>query len=290
MLKMFFVYVLTTALQVLRATAQYDGSCGKTEIKPILSNTDRIVGGQEAVAGSWPWAASINLNAPILSHFCGDALISDRHVLTAAHCVTTKISSEVRVHLGSHAHNRMDKGEQAIEAEEICATKGYHGQDENDIAIIRLKKPVKMSATVKPVCLPRSGEELPDKTELFAMGWGRTDHAGSKKPVYMKQMSTKSIANKRCLDYFNKTADPRILCTSTDVASTSHGDSGGPVVGLGNGTTWTLYGIVSDGPHLGGFEHLPLINTKVSHFINDFISTYLNSQGKSEKKKICDLA
>lgn len=284
------VCVLVATLQVLQAMAHYNGSCGRPDIEPILLETDRVVGGQQAVAGSWPWTASINLNAPVLSHFCAGALISDRHVLTAAHCVTTKLSSEVRVHLGSHDRKRMDKGEQAIEAEEICSFKRYReGEDENDIAIIRLKKAVKMSTTIQPACLPKNAEELPDNTELFAVGWGQTDHADSKKPVYLKQLSTRSISNSRCLDYFNNTADPRILCSATDAGSTSHGDSGGPVMGLGNGRTWTLYGIVSDGPHIGGFEHLPLINTKVSHFIDEFIHPYLSSKSKSERKKICDL-
>lgn len=51
--------------------------CGR----PIL---DRIVGGQNAVAGHWPWQVSLHIG-PI--YMCGGSLISDRWIVTAAHCI-----------------------------------------------------------------------------------------------------------------------------------------------------------------------------------------------------------
>jgi len=46
----------------------------------------RIVGGDEADVGEYAWHAAIALDGVF---FCGGALIADRFVITAAHCIMT---------------------------------------------------------------------------------------------------------------------------------------------------------------------------------------------------------
>ena len=48
----------------------------------------RIIGGQNSMEGKWPWIAhlSVLLNNGSEQFHCGGVLISDNHVLTAAHC------------------------------------------------------------------------------------------------------------------------------------------------------------------------------------------------------------
>lgn len=48
----------------------------------------RIISGEKAKLGQFPWQAALNLIfANGESHFCGGSLISPKWVMTAAHCV-----------------------------------------------------------------------------------------------------------------------------------------------------------------------------------------------------------
>lgn len=50
----------------------------------------RVVGGEKAQRGKYPWMAAILRDRT--DQFCGGALISDRHILTASHCVDKYVS------------------------------------------------------------------------------------------------------------------------------------------------------------------------------------------------------
>lgn len=243
----------------------------------------------DADHGVWPWMAALHLNAPSQSHFCDGILIGNRHVLTAAHCLHDKLSSEVRVHLGSHFTNLRLPGEQVIVASEICLPKQYQtGQEMYDIGLIKLKEEVSFSRTVQPICLPGNNEELPDNSQLFTAGWGSKPHCSNcSRAKTLKQMTTHSIANHRCLDYFNKTADPTILCTTVQQVPSVFGDTGSPVVAYCPPLYWVVYGVVSDGPRLEDFEHLPLIATKVSRYMEEFIQPYLDATTSAQVRRLC---
>lgn len=61
----------------------------------------RIVGGTPAKLGSFPWMALIGYSNDLgeTSFKCGGSLITKKHVLTAAHCLKSDLSS---VRLGEH--------------------------------------------------------------------------------------------------------------------------------------------------------------------------------------------
>ncbi|KAG8437801.1 hypothetical protein GDO86_008491 [Hymenochirus boettgeri] len=61
--------------------------CGAPSIKPVISGYARIVNGENAVSGSWPWQVSLQDRTGF--HFCGGSLVSNLWVVTAAHCGVT---------------------------------------------------------------------------------------------------------------------------------------------------------------------------------------------------------
>lgn len=48
---------------------------------------ERIIGGAEAYAGQWPWAAAIYLTTSNGNYFCVGAVLSNQYLLTAGQCV-----------------------------------------------------------------------------------------------------------------------------------------------------------------------------------------------------------
>ena len=64
------------------------GQCG-------VNLSARIVGGTEAPKGAWPWQAQIRSTSG--SPFCGGTLVHPQWVVTAAHCVSGRTASSIRV-------------------------------------------------------------------------------------------------------------------------------------------------------------------------------------------------
>ncbi|XP_021239212.1 serine protease 27-like, partial [Numida meleagris] len=54
-------------------------ACGR----PMAVGSRRNVGGEDAVAGQWPWQGSLLRDG---THICGVSLVAPQWVLTAAHC------------------------------------------------------------------------------------------------------------------------------------------------------------------------------------------------------------
>lgn len=250
------------------------GQCGRPVIDPALTPGDRIIGGTEAVPGSWPWLVAFQLHhaLPIDRHFCGGALIDNRHVLTASHCfryIPSIVHPLVRVHVGSHQRESRDQTEYDVGVKHVCEHRASY-KTYNDIAIIKLDEDIPLSDFIQPICLPNYSitDILPEDTELYTAGWGRIDRddEGALAEV-LKQLKTKTISSEECQKRISVKLLDTIMCTEHVSGSTCHGDSGGPVVRRDDNGTWFLEGVISGGPRKCSGTATPMRFTRVSRFV-----------------------
>ncbi|XP_077551550.1 chymotrypsinogen A-like [Haemaphysalis longicornis] len=265
-----------------------DANCGQTPIPPKLDEEDRIFGGSVAVPGSWPWHAGIFTNELFPKHICSGALISDRHVITAAHCLLKKTSKMLRIHLGAHDRGSVEAEAVSVAVDEVCFHKEYKPPHTNDIAILTLKEAVNFTKTIGPVCLPKAMHELPENTDAYVTGWGRHKAGSDELAPQLKQLRTRTMWHKTCILDYAVNVPESVLCTGHDFGSSCKGDSGGPLV-WNSGSAWTLEGVVSGGPVKCANPDDPLLFTKVSHQIDPFILPYLRAKDVAEKHQICKI-
>jgi len=175
----------------------------------------RVSGGEDVPGpGAWPWMARLiypsNEKSPEKT-WCGGALVSRRHIITAAHCIEEpKIGKPVAVVLGDvDISTEYD----CIATDDLCGANGTQGMEcwnegwcanpavkysvktitvapnydktgggeqfgrrfpINDIAVIELDQDVSFTNSIRPACLPHPTEKSFDHphSHMVLKGWG----------------------------------------------------------------------------------------------------------------------
>ena len=155
-----------------------------------VSEKERIYFGQVAPQGAYPFmVALINHDAPanedgqFKGQFCGGALISDRWVVTAAHCVTGQDSDrrprllepeEIDVYAGSNGF----KGGQRSRVRQVLRHPQYdHDKTDFDIALLELSGPAR-GQRISTIPLLSAAEERDYGSAgkpVTAAGWGELE-------------------------------------------------------------------------------------------------------------------
>merc|ERR1712021_226031 len=115
------------------------------------NRVSKIVGGSAASENEYPWQAGLIGSQFSTRPFCGGTLISNKEILTAAHCTQNGVSW---VLLGEHDLTASD-GEQRLKVCSVTDHPSYDAQTTNyDYSILTLCEEVTFRTDIQPACLP----------------------------------------------------------------------------------------------------------------------------------------
>ncbi|XP_039487757.1 brachyurin [Drosophila santomea] len=232
----------------------------------------RITGGQIAEPNQFPYQVGLLLYVNGGAAWCGGTIISDRWIITAAHC-TDSLTTGVDVYLGAHDRtNAKEVGQQIIfvETKNVIVHENWIAETiTNDISLIKLPVPIEFNEYIQPAKLPVKSDSFNTYggENAIASGWGKISDSATGATDILQYAKVPIMNNSGCSPwYFGLVADSNICIKTTGGISTCNGDSGGPLV-LDDGSN-TLIGATSFGIALGCEVGWPGVFTRITYYLD----------------------
>jgi trypsin len=208
-----------------------------------------IIGGNDSGPGDYGFMVALGQPfQDVVFQFCGGVLITDRHVVTAAHCSAGANPADVVVVAGTL--DPFDSG-QVLEVQKIAVHPKYDflAEDGHDIAVWTLAKPVSLDNGITTVEM--LGEDTASLAEpgtlATTIGWGVSDRASQ----LLQQVHLPVVSAERCATEYPTALnfDTQICAGATEGGIDScQGDSGGPLLVRDDARqVWLHAGITSYG-------------------------------------------
>ncbi|XP_042889872.1 trypsin beta-like [Penaeus japonicus] len=246
--------------------AKIDCQCG-------IEYPSRIIGGATSAVNQFPWMANLKYSN-MKKVLCGAVVVSDSHVLTAAHCLSGVNHRKLRVTVAEH---NIKTGWETEDTSRRIARVSFHPRHNPsrvnvaDIAVITLDHPLPLNHfPVQPVCLPASDGPRFDGEMGTVVGWGTTnaDRNDHMYPDELQAVRVPILSNAECQETgYGSIIKNNLLCAGNMThggKDACFGDSGGPLTVLQDGRH-VLIGLVSFG-HSCALPSWPGIYTRVSEY------------------------
>ncbi|KAI4589605.1 hypothetical protein MJG53_000654 [Ovis ammon polii x Ovis aries] len=216
--------------------------CIECGVAVKTSRQSRIVGGSNANSGEWPWQVSLHVQG---IHVCGGSIITPEWIVTAAHCVEEPLNNPKiwAAFAGILKQSFMFYGS-GYRVAKVISHPNYDSKTKNnDIALMKLQKPLTFNDKVKPVCLPNPGMMLEPTQSCWISGWGATYEKG-KTSDDLNAAKVHLIEPRKCNSkyMYDNLITPAMICAGylRGTVDSCQGDSGGPLVTLKSSVWWLI--------------------------------------------------
>ncbi|XP_034832916.1 brachyurin-like [Maniola hyperantus] len=235
-----------------------------------------IVGGAHADIAEVPYQVGLVISLLLLlTSVCGGSLITDKRVLTAAHCYSDGIlkANSFTVVMGS---NKLFFGGLRIDTTDVSVHPDWNPKKiENDLCILRIPT-VAFTDVIQAIALPSHKDVWNTFAgwTAIASGYGITsDNSSIRMGQLLSAVRLTVISNDECASFFgSELIQNANICTSGDNGqSTCRGDSGGPLVVYIEHHR-VLIGVTSFGSRASCESGYPAAYSRVSHFLPWIIS------------------
>ncbi|KAJ8724504.1 hypothetical protein PYW08_015978 [Mythimna loreyi] len=240
--------------RISEETLRGPGRYAKKELLPCedcgcgeRNEEGRVVGGGESDVNAFPWLGRLIYEK---SFGCASSLINDKFVITAAHCVKGFMWFLYRVKFGEH--NRCPSTVAETRRVVKIIAQSFSLDDlSNDIALLKLNKPVEYNHAVRPVCLPKNDDSAYTGRTAIVAGWGAMNETG-KWSCTVLEAELPVLSNEACRSTNYNASKIKDVMMCAGFPETAHkdactGDSGGPLIAENEEHMYDLIGVVSWG-------------------------------------------